>query len=223
VDVPRKDGRYHHGNLRRALLDATAQLVDARGVEGLTLREVARQAGVSAAAPYHHFADKAALVEALVVESYEALTAALHAAWAAEDDPARRIAALGMAYVRFAVAHPAVFRVMFRPELRAPSARAPMEGAGGAPAAHPGDTPAARAASASYAVLVAAIAAAQRAGLIAPTDPEPFALTAWATVHGLAVLLVDGPDGDRVRSEDAVEQAATTVTRTLLHGLLLRP
>jgi len=112
------------------------------------LREVARQAGVSAAAPSHHFAGKAALVEALTVEGYEALTAALHAAWAAEDDPAQRIAALGVAYVRFAVAHPAAFRLMFRPELRGPQEDAPL----------------AQAAAASYGVLVAGIRAARDAG-----------------------------------------------------------
>jgi len=204
--VPDKDGPYHHGNLRRALLDATLQLIDERGVEGLTLREVARQAGVSAAAPYHHFADKAALVAALATEGYVALTAALHAAWAAEDDPAERIAALGVAYVRFAVAHPAAFRLMFRPELRGPREDAPL----------------AQATAAAYGVLVAGIRVAQDAGVIAPGDPAPLVLAAWATVHGLAVLLVDGPEHDPARAEDAVAHAATRVTRTLLHGLLRR-
>jgi len=212
ADVPEKEGPYHHGNLRRALLDATLQLIDERGVEGLTLREVARQAGVSAAAPYHHFADKAALIEALAVEGYEALTAALHAAWAADNDPAERIAALGVAYVCFAVEHPAIFRLMFRPELREPTAH---------PRPRQGDTPLAQAASASYGVLVAGITAAQGAGAIAPIDPAPLALTAWATVHGLAVLLVDGPEKGMARSGDAVEQVAALVTRTLLHGILL--
>jgi len=212
ADMPDKEGRYHHGNLRRALLDATLRLIDERGVEGLTLREVARQAGVSAAAPYHHFADKAALVEALTVEGYEALTAALHTAWAADNDLVERIAALGVAYVCFAVERPALFRLMFRPELRGPTGRA---------GPHQGDTPLARAASASYGVLVASITAAQEAGVIAPADPAPLALTAWATVHGLAVLLIDGPEKEMARSGDAVEQVASLVVRTLLHGILL--
>ena len=171
------------------------------------MREVARQAGVSAAAPYHHFADKAALIAALATEGYAALTAALRAAWAAEDDPAERIAALGMAYVRFAVAHPAAFRLMFRPELRGLRADASL----------------AQAAAASYGVLVAGIRAAQDAGAITPGDPAPLALTAWATVHGLAVLLVDGPEHDPACADDAVAHTAARVTHTLLHGLVRRP
>ena len=104
---------YDHGDLRRALLDAAMDLVEQRGIETVsTLREVARRAGVAHNAPYHHFADKAAVVEALALEGYEMLLADE----LSSDDTAaavpERIRALGRAYVGFAVAHPARFTLM---------------------------------------------------------------------------------------------------------------
>ena len=115
---------YHHGDLKRALLDAARVLAAQRGIDGFTLREVARQAGVSHAAPYHHFRDKAALVEALGMESYAALAEALRRARDhAKSLGAERLCDLGVAYVRFAVESPAEFRLMNRPELRCPADR----------------------------------------------------------------------------------------------------
>jgi AcrR family transcriptional regulator len=102
--------RYHHGDLRRALLTAAVQSIDETGPAALSLRDLARRAGVSHAAPAHHFGDKAGLLTAVAVEGYELLTGALTAAG---DD----ILEMGVAYVRFAVRHRAHFEVMFRPDL----------------------------------------------------------------------------------------------------------
>ncbi|ROS41353.1 TetR family transcriptional regulator [Amycolatopsis thermoflava] len=102
---------YHHGDLRRAILDAAAETIGEHGVAALSLREVARRAGVSHAAPVHHFRDKAGVVTALATEGYDLLADALVAA---RD---QGLVEIGVAYVRFAVGHRAHFDVMFRPDL----------------------------------------------------------------------------------------------------------
>ena len=101
---------YHHGDLRRALLDAAVSVIEESGPATLSLRELARRAGVSHAAPAHHFGDKAGLLTAVAAEGYQLLDAALRAA-------GKDLLEVGVAYVRFAVDHRAHFEVMFRPDL----------------------------------------------------------------------------------------------------------
>lgn len=219
-----KGDRYHHGGLRRALLDAALGLADERGVGGFSMREVSRRAGVSHNAPYHHFAGKGALVEELATESFEALAGALgEARTRTGGDAGERLSALGVAYVRFAVRNPARFRFMFRPELRSgyrPELRRSSEGP---PAAPTGEEPRReRAAMGAYRVLLDAVGECQRAGLAAPGDPATPALTAWSTVHGLSVLVLDGPGGGPGSSAEEAERAAGAVTETLARGLLPR-
>src|SRR5205809_439421 len=109
---------YHHGDLRRTLIDASLALVEEEGIGALSLREVARKAGVTHNAPYHHFPDRGALLAAIAEEGFGRLAQETAAARAAvPDDPLARLTACGQAYVRFAIASPAHFRVMFRPEL----------------------------------------------------------------------------------------------------------
>ena len=105
--------RYHHGALRPALLDAALEAISELGPTALSMRDVARRAGVSHAASAHHFGDKAGLLTALAAQGYDLLADELAAAWADTG----RFLEVGVAYVRFAVAHPAHFAVMFRPEL----------------------------------------------------------------------------------------------------------
>src|SRR5262245_4881527 len=116
--MPRAKKRaYHHGDLRRALLDAALELVSSKGVQALTLREVARRAGVTHAAPYHHFPSKEALFAAVATEGFRDLAAAMRAALSGRRGPFASLRAIGVAYVRFATEHPAHFRIMFRPGL----------------------------------------------------------------------------------------------------------
>ena len=166
---------YHHGDLRRTLLDSSLALLEEQGLEGLSLREVARRAGVTHQAPYHHFADRAALLAALADEGFALLLAAMQAEQRkAHRGASARLAAAGRGYVNFALAHPAHFRLMFRPELCE-------------------DAPAARAGSAAYLLLVDAVAAAQQEGAAPAQEAEALVALCWSAAHGLASLFLDGP------------------------------
>src|SRR6186997_1557994 len=105
---------YHHGDLRRALLDAAFKLVRKEGLEALTLREVARKVGVTHAAPYHHFESREVLLDVMADEAFEALDVAMVAAIAGLDAPTERLLAVGRAYIDHARAHPEHTEVMFR-------------------------------------------------------------------------------------------------------------
>ncbi len=167
---------YHHGDLRSALVETSAAIVDRQGSEALTLREVARQLGVSHAAPSHHFADKTALLGAVAAMGFEALAASLERAIErAGDDPLERLKASGVAYVRFALDYPERFRLMFGPEL----VSAKLEDL------------ACRSTNA-FEILVRSVTDA----LAARTTPSPervrlATVSAWSLVHGLATLSID--------------------------------
>lgn len=104
---------YHHGDLSRALVDAARRILEKDGPAALSLRAVAREAGVSPAAPYHHFKDKNDLMEAVAHEGWVAMDNALLEARAAATDAKERMTGLGVAYVRFARDNPALYRVMY--------------------------------------------------------------------------------------------------------------
>jgi AcrR family transcriptional regulator len=168
---------YHHGDLRQSLIEATLVLLQTKDVKSLSLREVARQAGVSHTAPYRHFADKADLLATVAQEGFVAFGQALQAA--VEQNQARPIdslIALGEAYIHFALEHPAHFRVMFS---HFPTGLAP-------------DSPLSAIADGTFDILVKVIASGQTAGVIQPGDPVEMAIGRWALVHGLAMLLLDG-------------------------------
>lgn len=165
----RRRKTYHHGDLRRAMVAAALAVLEREGAASLSLRGVARSAGVSQAAPYNHFRDKDALLAAVAAEGFRALAAeTIEARDRAADAPGRMLA-IGQAYIRFAVRRPELFRLMFGP-------------AGADYAGHPELGEAARA---SYAVLGATMEGGGRS-----TDPAD-RLAAWAIVHGLATLLID--------------------------------
>jgi AcrR family transcriptional regulator len=104
---------YHHGDLRRALLDAATRILDRDGQGGLSLRAVAREAGVSPAAPYHHFKDKSELMLAIAEEGFHQLSDYIRHTTDMAVPPIERVAAIGLGYVEFAKTHPAVYRVMY--------------------------------------------------------------------------------------------------------------
>lgn len=109
--------RYHHGDLPNALRRAAVQVIGERGVGGFSLREVARRAGVSHAAPKHHFGDVRGLLTSIATEGFTELERTMSAATATHDDPVEQLMAIGEAYVDLARTHPAHCAVMFRPDL----------------------------------------------------------------------------------------------------------
>lgn len=190
---------YHHGDLRRALLDAALALFSERGGLDFTLRELARRAGVTHNAPYRHFAGKDALRSALAAEGYGLLGAALGRRERGVPDLRRRIRVLGEAYVRFAVEHPHHFRLMVMTPL-GPLAGAELRAA----------------ASASFDVLRRAIASAQGAGVVRDDlDDAELGLAAWALVHGLGSLLVGG---QLPASPGAIARHAALLERVFFEG-----
>jgi AcrR family transcriptional regulator len=165
---------YHHGNLRSALLDAALELVRDAGLGAISLREVARRAGVSHAAPAHHFGDKAGLLTALATRGYELFGEALRAAAArAGDQPQRRLAWVGWAYVMFAAENRAYFEIMFRPELL-----------------HVEDSELARATAQAYRELTDSVELAWPDATAA--ERQMHATRSWSEVHGLATLWLHG-------------------------------
>ena len=161
--------RYHHGSLKAALLDAADGLLDEGGTGAVSLREVARRAGVSATASYRHFASKEDLLVALATRGFDEFGAAIQVASQTPDHP---LTAMGVAYVRFAVAHPGLFRLMFGPAI-------------GNRAQHPMLR---EAANRTFQQLAAVIDAPGEA----TAGPRMSATGAWALVHGLATLILDG-------------------------------
>jgi AcrR family transcriptional regulator len=166
--------RYHHGDLRRALLDAAEALL-AEGEAAPGLRAVARRAGVSHAAPYRHFADRAALLAAVAARGFRELADRMAHAAAAAGDARARLAALGEAYVGFALDRPAAFRLMFGPQFAG--------GRGG---------PELQAAQAEAFELLARAVAELRGGAARDPEVRQAAVAAWGLAHGLAQLLIDG-------------------------------
>jgi len=164
---------YHHGDLRSALLDAGLRLLRSRSVDDLGLRELAREVGVSAAAIYRHFPDKNALMAALAVEGLDRLAQAQRQAARAAGGGRAGFLASGMAYVRFAVDHPALFRLVFSAAQQCDPLDAPIDGV-----------------AAAMRDLRHDIEALMPAGA-APAEAKAAALRAWALVHGIAQLVLD--------------------------------
>ncbi|OYQ30851.1 hypothetical protein CHU93_06205 [Sandarakinorhabdus cyanobacteriorum] len=167
---------HFDGDLKAALTAAARTIVERDGVEALTLRAVAAATGVSAMAPYHHFRDRSALVAAVAAQGFDQLYAEKMAALAtASGDPAQRIVAGSIAYVRFVAEHPTLYRLMKSPALANCAAHPDLAAA----AARPGQ---------SLAAMLGELAA---AGRLRGIGPEQAGAIIWALVHGIATLAND--------------------------------
>ncbi|MFD8991606.1 TetR/AcrR family transcriptional regulator [Streptomyces goshikiensis] len=202
------DGSYHHGNLRAALLERAEAVLTASGAEGLSLRGLARDLGVSHAAPSRHFRDRQALLDALAVSGFTTLNARLRSAAAGGTDGAdgaagpvgARLAGLGRAYVDFAVGHTALLDLMFTVK-HADDSSAELRELG----------------HESLLIVARLMEEGQRTGAVRPGDPVQLAQVAFSTVHGLATLAVAALLDDTPLSE-AMELALEVLLAGLRPG-----
>ena len=196
---------YHHGDLRNALVSEGLKLLEQEGQPDFTLRDLARRVGVSAAAPYAHFADKGALLAAIATAGFIHLREALEATLGSDRDPMDQFLQMGWAYVRFGIERPALYKLMFASE----------------------DLPAKRheypeleaAAEAAFGLLTGMLERLQRRGLVRAGDPEADGLSVWAHVHGLTSLIITGRVECAVEPAPAPAEVVSASLMTLLGGL----
>jgi AcrR family transcriptional regulator len=182
-----KSASYHHGDLRAALVSAALQLLEESDVETISLRAVARRAGVSAMAPYRHYPDKEALLAAVAQAGFDGLRAALTLA----DSTAtadKALLAQGVAYVRYAMANPVLFRLMFGPPRRGKHVDLRTSS------------------QTAFGVLVQRVAR-----QTAPAERQARVLGYWSLVHGLAMLILD----DQTPVAGVTSPDAITIERIL--------
>lgn len=192
---------YHHGDLRSALLRSAERTLRDKGAGALSLRELARDIGVSHAAPGRHFKDKQALLDALALDGYERLNQALHTAAEHLELPIEeRMTATARAYLGFAVENPELLELMFARKHH-PDSSAQL----------------ASAVDRSLASFTGLITDAQERGEIVPGDPERITMVAAASLHGLAALIA----GCALEAEEALAGLDEHI-HLLLNGLLPR-
>jgi AcrR family transcriptional regulator len=188
--LKRKGADYHHGDLRRALVEATSRLVEEYGLEAFTLRAAARLAGVSDGAPYHHFTDREALLAAVAEQGFLALhTEMSESADRERGDPRKRSLAMGVAYVLFAARHPAQFRLMFGPLVHSRDRYPEL----------------AAAAARTYQLVRNGLAQSPDARLDRISARSAM-LNRWALVHGLSMLAIDGHLRSHAPSERSLKR-----------------
>jgi AcrR family transcriptional regulator len=198
---------YHHGDLPAALLAGVQSAVADEGVSGVSLRDVARRAGVSHSAPAYHFGSKAGLLTAFATAGYQLLAESVINEVAASEagDSAAQLAAIGRGYVRFAVGHPAHFEVMFRLD-----------------ALEPGNAEFVAASEAAYELLTAAVERCRADGRLHGRSTEVVTVSAWSLVHGLSALWISGRLSERIAEQDP-QRLATAVSDLFTEAVLPPP
>lgn len=169
--------KYHHGDLKNALIKAGVEILSKEGLSGLSLRKVAKRAGVSHSAPYAHFPDKQSLIAAISTEGFNQLYAELDAAVSPyANDPKRQLIEGTRAYTRFAMKHTDTFKIMFSGVLEKEKE-------------YPAFVEISRK---TFARVVGVVQACQDAGTLRSTPPELMAVAVWGQVHGIVSLALEG-------------------------------
>jgi AcrR family transcriptional regulator len=201
-----KKNTYHHGDLRATLIQAAIKLLPVKGASGLSLREVAKAAGVSHAAPYRHFNDKAALLTALAQTGFEQLAQAMATVVEQyENDPQQQLVAAAVAYVELGLRNPDMMHLMFGgvldPELLSEEFCATSEKA--------------------FSGLLQIISAGQEAGVFKSSDVQILAISAWSMTHGLMMLITAGQLREVTTTPEQVKQLSRQLAQNLLNGILV--
>ncbi len=199
-----KKEKYHHGDLRQATIDTAIKIVAERGIDALTLREVAQHIGVSRMAPYRHFENKSALLAAVAEEGFAMMYRHLQQTLAETSlEPLQRLQQLGVAYILYATSQPTHYRVMFGsfavdrcsyPELQATADK-------------------------SFDLLLQSVIECQEAGFICDDNPQKIAQMLWSLTHGLSMLIIDGQLTGM--ESGSVLEMANFATRKSIEGLVV--
>ena len=202
-----KKNTYHHGDLRHSLLDTATTLLHSNGIAGLSLRAVAKAAGVSHSAPYRHFRDKNALLEAIAQEGYDHLRDAnLSAITDYPDDPVKQLYHAGRAYLFLVVKQPEITKLMFSGVLQPKNWGHELK----------------ESSQESVNVLMKIIENGKNSGIFADRSIDELTLTTLSTVHGLSMTLAAGLFSDTIKTEADIDKLGSCVYETLLSGLLKR-
>jgi AcrR family transcriptional regulator len=197
-------GSYHHGDLRRSLIEAGRILLSRKGSPGLSLREVAKVAGVSHTAPYRHFKDKAELLAAIAETGFVQLrTDADSTALVYKDDPLQQYIHCATRYVRFAVENPETAQLMFGGSIDMRNAPPSLK----------------QASWATFELLIEIIENGKKAGLYKEVATMDLAVTTWSGIHGLSLLIANGYLTRLAASDDQIDDLAQRVARLLLDGI----
>jgi AcrR family transcriptional regulator len=191
----KKASNYHHGALRDALIHAAREILESQGYEALTLRAAARRVGVSQAAPYNHFADKAALLAAIAAQGFGEFAAAMRQEMDAEVEPQARLNATGVAYVAFATSNPGLFKLMFGSSAHQAS----------------GDPELDAARTSAYEVLRGAVHSVHVSEPHLASDEPLESLRSWALVHGLATMINEGTIAPRIYGASSARELTTAL------------
>lgn len=193
---------YHHGDLKNALIEAGKNLLIKKGFSSLSLRELAKEAGVSHSAPYRHFSDKTEVLTAIAETGFRDLSAAMeNISGKYIDDPQKQLIESGIAYILLAVKNPEIFGLMFGGILDCPEELS-------------------EAGNSSFQGLVKIIENGQKAGIYKDMDSQILTLSAWSTVHGISMLINAGLLKDSVKNEDEIRELAGLICTNLLQGIL---
>lgn len=194
--LPASPARYHHGDLRNALLKAGERLLVQKGAAALSLRAVAKAAGVSHTAPYRHFKSKADLLQALAQSGFEQLEQVLLASTAnAVRDPVQKMIEAEVAYVQQVVRNPEITRLMF----------------GGLVTVEASDV--------AINILVAIIEEGIKVEAFRPRDARELAMVAWTSMHGLSMLLLSGSIEIETCDDAVVEQLVRSMAENVVYGI----
>jgi AcrR family transcriptional regulator len=199
---------YHHGSLRDSLVETCVGLIEAEGIGAVSLRRVAREAGVSSGAPYHHFADRSGLLAAIAIRGAELLERELRSSVADAPTAIRALVRALEAYVHFARTHSGYVHVMLRPELFEPEKHPDAVQAGGG----------------SIQLLTDIVEQCQREGSAPAGDPTPLVGMIWALAVGIVTLWLDGPLEQRCVSLGTTPEELTSRIAHLIESTFtLRP